>query len=220
MNYQVRITHPDLEHIIVALSQVAAQGNCTDWIVYQHEKDEKVSRSHFHIYYFNWCYKEDTFRTRFAEAFPHLPKADFSISARAGRRKGVITLEGAVKYGSKYGAKSAVVVRGFDIEHIKKLEQQEVSNRIVYVMNESTSKEPRQRTKWDLLQKMLYQYDEFKKDNHRNPHKADIIKIITETLTEYKQVSSLFKIQEFYYSIKMYRQGIDFEEWVEKNIKD
>lgn len=206
-NYQLRLTrefsteNPD---VIIGLSALAGHGACQHWIVYQHEADEQVNRTHLHVYYFDWALGEQSFRNRFKEVFPDVEAKDFAISTTAGRGKGAITINGAVKYSSKDGTIKNKVVRGFDAEAIQKIESSFVKEVIP-----AKPVEPRQMTKWRLVEICKAEIEQWEKNNHSKITKTLMVELVIEMLNEYKQVFSHHKIIEICETIATLRNDAD-----------
>lgn len=192
MNFQVRVTREFSEEIVNRASQIAAYGSCTEWFVYEHEADAEVNRTHCHMYFFNYGLKEDSFRNHFKVVFPDIDKKDFAISATAGRRKGPITFQYAIKYASKDGTLTVKHVRGFSIESVQKIEA-EYKNREVIP---AKAVEPRQMTKWRLVEICLAEKKQEEKQRGVTLSKYDTAQLVTQILVEHKQVFSSHKVIE------------------------
>lgn len=195
-NYQLRLTcsvdNPETAALVFPqLSELAAWGACTSWLLYQHPADKEVSRDHIHVYYFDWGLKEKSFRDYFARCFPDVAKTDFAISTTAGRSKGEITLEYAIKYASENGTRNAKIVRGFDAERIKNIEDsfktQEVPVKV---------QEPRQMTKWKLVEICLEEKKQEEKVYGYKLSKSQTVDLVVDVLLTYKQVFSTHKVIE------------------------
>lgn len=191
-NFQLRVTRPFTDAFVLAMSQLAALGASTEWMVYEHEADEQVSRTHCHVYFFNWGLSEQSFRSYFKNMYGDLPKTDYALSTTAGRGKGPITLEYAVKYASKDGSIPVKFVRGFDKEQIHKIEEGYKKQPILAV-----HKEPRQMTKWKLVEIC---YEEAKQEakvyNQPKLTKGQMVDLVVDVLLTHKQVFSTYKVIE------------------------
>lgn len=213
-NFQLRLSLPfdsiannstdEVNSVVILLSALAAHGACTDWVVYEHEADNEVSRTHCHIYFFNWGLSEQTFRKRFAQLFHRIEKTDFAISTTAGRSKGIITLQYAVKYASRDGALTHKLCRGFDSQIVKELEKSFVKAIPAIV------REPHQFTKWKLVQLFLEDLTYAEEQEGRELTKTEQTELCLDMLKEHKQVYSSHKVIEILETANIYKgRGIN-----------
>lgn len=94
---QVRL-HGAFDTLAPAIENIRLHMACEESVVYEHEDG---ARTHCHVYLFNPAYKIDTLRKRCREFLAG--NAGFACSATAGKHRGPITLEGALRYASRDG---------------------------------------------------------------------------------------------------------------------
>lgn len=206
-NYQLRLTRavstPDDVDTFLGLSQLAAMGECVDWICYEHEEDVEVSRTHVHVYYFNYAYKEKHFRDSFKFLFPEVNKVDYAISTTAGRNKGPITFEGAIKYGSRNGTLSPFSVRGYDRQVVDEVQTR---LRVAAIPAQKVVRIGIQQRQHDRLMYLMREVEQWSKNNNgRHPENDDILTIIFKYMREQGQVLSDFRISELCTTLRIYR---------------
>lgn len=114
-NFQVRVLG-SFASVTQQVDAVRFQMGVSDSVVYQHEDG---NREHIHLYMFNAVYKIDKLRSVCRQFFTG--NSEFSCKSKAGKGE-EITLDGAVRYGSRNGQLHAVNVTGFDVARITELE--------------------------------------------------------------------------------------------------
>lgn len=86
------------EALAQAIEAIRIRMACQESLVYEHTDG---NRPHCHLYLFDAAFKIDTLRTACRQFLAG--NTDFACSATAGKRRGSITLDGAVRYGSRNG---------------------------------------------------------------------------------------------------------------------
>lgn len=216
-HFQLRLTREFSEELVVRLSEISAYVQCTDWFVYEHEADEEVSRCHVHVYYFDCKLKEDSFRNAFKSVFPEVEKGDWAMSGTAGRRKGPITLKWSVKYGSKDGRLTVKVCRGFDIKIIHDLEKEFRGIRETAIPAKVV--EPRQMTKWKLVELAMIEKEYEEKQRGIKLSKYDTAQLVTKLLIDLKQVFSTHKVIEICETIAAHEGNFNMLDHIVNSLK-
>lgn len=213
-NYQLRFSDT-WERIATNVAQLATRIGCSEWIAYEHS--EEAARTHCHIYFFNTMYKEQTVRNHVGDYLrTHYDNGNktYSLSSTAGRTKGPITLEGAIKYASRSGKLSCKHVAGYDTKVISKIESDfqepdpEPKNEMIIP---AIVKKPYQMTKWNLIEICMGEYEQFKKIEQREPSNRELVNLVIETLRQQKQVFSKYKVQEILYTIRANTDAYELE---------
>lgn len=205
-NYQLRLSRavsdPNQVNVFIGLSQLAAVGECVDWICFEHEEDVEVSRTHVHVYYFNYAYKEKHFRDSFKNLFADVNKTDYAIATTAGRNKGPITIQGAIKYGSRNGKLPPFSVRGFDRQYVDEVM---TSFRIDAIPAVKIAKVGIQQKQYARCMYLLEECRQFENTNGTHPSNNDILSMIFKYMREQGQVLSDYKIKELITTMRIYR---------------
>lgn len=116
-DFQIRATGT-YEQLATTVDTIRFQMGVPESVVYQHEDG---NRTHIHVYLFSAVYKIDKLRRVCREFF--VGNSDFAIKAKAGKGKS-ITLEGAVRYGSRNGQLHFTNQTGFDEGRITTMENE------------------------------------------------------------------------------------------------
>jgi len=187
---QLRIHRAFSDHLVLGMSTLAGYGSCSEWIIYEHNDSE---RTHCHVYFFNYGLSEQSFRNHFANAYGDVAKTDFSIKTTAGRGKGPITLEGAIKYASRDGELKCKFARGIEIKAIYQNEEQ-----LKAIKDAIPAKvvEPRQMTKWKLVEICFEEMKQEEKVYGHKLTKGQVVDLVVDVLLVYKQVFSTYKVIE------------------------
>lgn len=114
MNCQIRISrsYDEVKELVTDIEKISQQ-----MVVYQHDSDEDVNRTHIHIYAYEVSLSEDTIRNRIKKVI--IEKLDWSFSKTYGKRPDIRRIDmGAISYGSK-GKYDPVLVKGISDEIIK-----------------------------------------------------------------------------------------------------
>lgn len=127
-DFQVRVNGAFAD-VTAAVESVQFAMGVADLVAYQHEDG---NRTHCHLYLFGAVYKIDKLRRECRRFFTG--NAEFSCKAKAGKNE-PITLEGAVRYGSRNGKLTAVHVTGFDKGRIVSLENEYRKTKVALPLN-------------------------------------------------------------------------------------
>lgn len=100
-----------------ALTSIRFRMGCAESVVYEHTDGNRI---HCHLYMFDAVYKIDTLRSACRQFLTG--NTGFSCSATAGKGKGPITLDGAIRYGSRSGELHFVEQTGHDPAKLTEME--------------------------------------------------------------------------------------------------
>lgn len=183
-------------------------------ILYQHDADDEISRTHVHMLVIGITIKQDTLKYRYKKLYGDIDKTDWSFitSYKEDGKLIPITLESSYKfitYMSK-GHLTPLICDGFDRFLILELTQKwvvpdtthvKVSNgKFVRVPKEQVA-EKKKKTRRDLLEIMLCRG----KDNDVDSEDVrSICSIIRDVLVENNEIMGMYKVMDYYYSYVMY----------------
>lgn len=119
-NIQLRVTLP-WEQVVDALNDGDYLTRCDAYMVFEHPKDEKVSRTHTHVYMFNHISSriDDNLRDFFQKR--GLPKSDYMASRKC--KKGQIDPMKAYQYGTTCNLFDIKTFNGFTEEQLKSFQK-------------------------------------------------------------------------------------------------
>lgn len=222
-NYQLRISYPWTPDIADRVSRFALRIGCDEWVAYQHPATI-AKRIHCHIYFFNAQYQRETVRNHIGEYITTYEGGNktYSMSTTAGKNKGPITLEGAIKYASRNGTLGFVgKAEKYDSLALKTIEEnaREDNDANIYIEAEVKSK-TYQRTKWEIISHCLSEYDREKKKLERDLTAYEVVNIVLTALKELQQVVHSYRVQEILYTIKIHRRLDALEDRLIKYYQD
>lgn len=164
-------------------------------IVYEHPKDDKVSRTHCHVLVYNASVKPDNMKY-------HLKKIDSTLK---GRTDWVFSEKEVndkfITYMSK-GIHNPKMYKGYTEDEINKYKSEWVNPVSLKVDNgklviDKPVKETKKKTKRELIELMKARYTE-DMDTH------EICKLIRKVLIENNEVIGLYKFTDYYDALLMY----------------
>lgn len=167
---------------------------CERVIIYQHNADTSVKRTHIHGLVFGCTRKEDTVRNRFFKG-----KYDYSLKSKVD--------DMFITYMSK-GKLDPVFVKGFDPELIGLRKSEWQDHRITPTVDVS-DKSSNKKTKKELLRIMLETYDSQwaevdKKSSMRYMSLDSVLRHIRKILIDNNEVIGMYKVMDYYDSFMMY----------------
>lgn len=211
-DYQLRITRPYSHVLEASINVIAAFGGSIEWLIYEHEADEQVSRTHVHCYIFGWAYTHETFRKRFREQYEDLAKTDFAISTHAGRERGPVTINGAVRYASKNGTIHFKKCQGFNEETITKMEESFKTETVPAVR---MIRKGIQMKRYDQVMSLMEHIaEETKRVNENLTYKrelwpGEVYDVICRWAREHGQTLTEYRILELLTTIRVYNGDTD-----------
>lgn len=182
-------------------------GLCSHVAIYQHEADDEIKRTHIHGLLMGCDRKEDTIRNKYFKGI--YEKADYQLSSTYKDSKGVkqpVDIDYIV-YMSK-GSLLPSEVKGFSSETIEDKKSQ-WKNPIVMLKVEDgkfvqDKKEPKKKTKYELLTIMRERYKKLSDYQKTNDYYECGIDIIAEVLIENQEVIGEYKVKDYFDSLLMY----------------
>lgn len=173
---------------------------CERVIIYQHNADSSVKRTHIHGLIFGCTRKEDTVRNRFFKG-----KYEYSMKSKVDDK--------FITYMSK-GILEPVYVKGFDPElvRLRTTEWQDHKSapgttQVVLVDGKLVKEIPekKKKTKRELIEIMV---------SHYEPHMSDLnmLKVIRKVLIDNNEVVGMYKVLDYYDSLLMFG---DKSRWLE-----
>lgn len=169
---------------------------CEKVIIYQHNADTSVKRTHIHGLVEGCARKEDTVRNKFFKG-----KFEYSMKTKAN--------DTFIAYMSK-GQYDPVYVKGYDLELIAQRKKEGYSPTVTEVKAIDgklvrTVDEKGKKTKRELIEIMRSKYVEHMPD-------TEILKMIRKVLVQNNEVIGMYKVLDFYDALLMYS---DKSRWIE-----
>lgn len=169
---------------------------CEKVIVYQHNADGTVKRTHIHGLVEGCSRKEDTVRNRFFKG-----KYEYSMKTKAD--------DTFIAYMSK-GQYEPVYVKGYDPELIAQRKKEGYSPTVTEVKAIDgklvrTVDDSKKKTKRELIEIMRSKYEEHMTD-------TNMLKMIRKVLIDNNEVIGMYKVLDFYDALLMYS---DKGRWIE-----
>lgn len=191
MNYAIRVT-VEYSKIMTAIDKMVLQSEKT--VVYQHDADDEVSRTHVHLLLVNCKVSTDTLKNWIKKDIGQVNKSDWSFkSADTGYHK-------FITYMSK-GTLVPVKVEGFELEEINRLKGEWIEPRSVKAVNGKLVKEVDDAaniSKRKLLEEMVAVIGDGVNDTRV------VINGIRKVLVQHNIVIGLYKVMDYYDSYMMY----------------
>lgn len=179
---------------------------CDRIIVYQHDADEEVARTHVHFLVFGSSVKLDALKTRYRNLYGNIARTDWMFKKAIDNN--------AIKYMSK-GQYEPMLNKGFDEAEVATLKSQWVDPKTNLKLEDGKFVRdvavPGQKTKIELLEQMRSKL--CGTDSTR-----DILKIIRKVLIDNKVVVGQYKMMDYYDSLIMYSCKEDWLNGMERKI--
>lgn len=196
MDLAIRVTRP-YEEVKEWLNNIKAD----KLIVYEHESDTEVSRTHIHMLIVKSELKPDALKARYKKLYGTIEAKDWSFKAADDNQGRYLT------YMSK-GCIQPKLTKNYDDEYVKncmsewvepktnlKLEDGKFVRDIAY---------PGQKTKLELLEQMRSKLSD-------SATTRDILKLIRKVLIDNNVVIGQYKMMDYYDSLIMYARK---EDWI------
>jgi len=186
--------------------------NCERIIVYEHEADEEVNRTHVHFYITQSEIKPDAMKTRFRTMYGTIDKKDWAWKLK--KDNGDPIDSGTIVYMSK-GCLQPVLNKGWDKEETERLRLmwippaktmlKAVDGKLVRVVDESAKK-----TRKQLLELMCA---DLPPEIDRGPDGIKtVMKQVRKVLVKNNEVIGQYKVFDYCDSVYMYKYK---EVWIE-----
>jgi len=188
-----------------AISEWVEAIPCEQIIVYEHEADEDISRTHIHFYITKCEIKADAMKSRYKTKFGAMDKADWSFKLL--RDDGKPLDSGTIVYMSK-GHLQPIFNKGWATDEIDRLrllwvppiktKLKAVDGKLVRVLDESAKK-----TKKQLLELMCA---DLPNDIDRgNTGIRTVMTVVRKVLTRNNEVIGQYKVFDYCDSVYMYK---------------
>lgn len=209
MNCQVRISRlwNDTMDLITELDKYSKET-----IIYSHEADENVNRTHFHMFMFGVSRSEDTIRNYIRKYIED--KSDWSFSKTCGKKPDVKPIDyDAISYGSK-GRLDPVYIKNIPQEIIddRKAKGYDVKKDKLKVRNGKIvierSEELRKKTDIEMIEEIS---NRINKNNTRD--NLEIAQEIVDVWKKNKKRGHARLLNEWIDAVKMYSPGHE-SEWI------
>lgn len=168
-------------------------------LVYQHDADDEVSRTHIHMLLIGSTLKPDALKARYKKLYGNIEAKDWSFKKSDGDVK-------YITYMSK-GIIPPSFSKGYTVSEIEEYTKLWVDKTMLKVEDGKFVRdidEPGQKTKFQLLEQMRSQL--CGKDSTR----LDILKIIRKVLVKNRVVLGQWKAMDYYDSLMMYERKQDW----------
>lgn len=195
MNLHIRISRSYSE--LTAWIASESYGSC---VVYEHEADNEVSRTHCHIWVKNVKCSTDTLKNHVKKFIGKVAPSDWYFTTV--NKSGDLWTDDVITYMSK-GTLSPVFVSGWSSDEIDSFRQKWVSPPSPLVVQDGklvikrTVKETAKKTKRELIQEMLETY-------LPEMDTREIIELIRKVLIRNNEVLGMYKVTDFYDSLLCY----------------
>lgn len=209
-NYHVRISRSYEE-----LKGFFENEKCTHMVVYEHDADEEVSRTHCHAW-IKGCANSDTLKNHIRKLIGPVSKTDWYFTEK--NKKYVEWTDDVMTYLSK-GVLEVKYVIGFteaEIEEKKnkwiKIETKpKLFNEDGKLIIEKEIKEKKKKTKRELIELMKARYVE-------TMDVDEVVKLIRKVLVQNDEVIGMYKVMDYYDSLIMYANKQKFIDMVTQKI--
>lgn len=184
-------------------------------IVFQHDADEEVSRTHIHMLVIGCSIKPDTLKYRYKRLYGDIDKNDWAFATTYKDTDGKwysITPESSLKfitYMTK-GSLSPVLSEGYDPEKVLELAQQWKDPKTTTLKTEGGKfvrvpkeirDEKKKKTKRDLIEVMICRGKDQDIDADNT---SAVVEMIRKVLVEHNEVLGMYKVMDFYDGYMMY----------------
>jgi len=176
-------------------------------IIYEHEADEEVQRTHIHMYIENPKLKDDALKTSFKKAYNPTDKGNTLWSWKSANVDEVMKI---ITYMSK-GTLVPKFAKGFDIKDIEKATESFQAPKLVDGKFVRVVKEVAKATKREMLEQMRSRMSGT--DTTR-----DILRIVRKVLMSNNEVIGQYKMMDYYDSLYMYERKEDWLYAMERKI--
>lgn len=196
MDLAVRVTRP-YEEVKEWLDNIKS----TKLIVYQHDGDTEVSRTHIHMMIVGSELKPDALKARYKKLYGNIDAKDWSFKAADENQGRYLT------YMSK-GELTPKLTKNYDTDYVTNCMREWVEPKTNLKLEDGKFVRdialPNQKTKLELLEQMRSKLCD--SDTTRT-----ILKIIRTVLIDNKVVIGQYKMMDYYDSLMMYSRK---EEWL------
>lgn len=184
-------------------------------IVFQHDADDEVSRTHIHMLVIGSTIKPDALKYRYKKLYGDIDKTDWSFVASFKDSEGKtqpITAESSEKfitYMTK-GVLVPVLSEGYNPEKVLELAQQWKDPKTTTLKTEGgkfvrvpkeIKDDKKKKTKRDLIEVMVCRGKDQDVDPDDTPRVVDMIR---KVLVEHNEVLGMYKVMDFYDGYMMY----------------
>ncbi len=185
-------------------------------IVFQHDADERVSRTHIHMLVMNCSIKPDTLKYRFKKLYGDIHKTDWSFATEfKDRESGKMipvtpeTSDKFITYMTK-GHLVPVLSEGYDPFKVLELSQQwkdpkttalKVEGGKFVRIPKQIAEEKKKKTKRDLIEIMVCKG---KDENIDSDDTTAVVNMIREVLVKHNEVIGMYKVMDYYDGYMMY----------------
>lgn len=193
-------------------------------IVFQHDADDEVSRTHIHMLVIGSSIKPDALKYRFKKLYGDIDKTDWSFvnSFKEGGKSVPISPDSSDKfitYMSK-GHLTPVLSVGYDPFKILELSQQWKDPKTTALKTEGgkfvrvpkeIKEDSKKKTKRDLIEIMVCKG----KDEDVDPSDTTaVVRLIREVLVKHNEVLGMYKVMDYYDGYMMYADKERFVDMV------
>lgn len=200
MSYFCRISR-SYEDLAEVFSSLTCKADAL--VVYEHEKDEEISRTHVHFYVEGSQITVEGIKKRVKAVCPDITKYDWSFNQKNVDRN-------CITYMSKGVLDPKMNRGGIDVSYYKDLwEEREkpkkYQTRLQFVTKESPSEAKKRKN--DLIAEMMIVVGE---------NGGDIIKAIIKVLNDNKIIFGRYTVRDYYDTISCRRNPDSFKEEMER----
>lgn len=182
---------------------------CDSIIVYEHEADDEVKRTHIHMLVLNCTIKIDALKTRYKKTVGDISAADWRFKQDVDDN-----YSRCITYMSK-GHLSPKLTKGFDTADIAKHTAEWIEPKTQLKVEDGRFvrdiAQPGQKTKLELLEQMRSQLSD-------SDCTRAILKVIRKVLIANKVVIGQYKMMDYYDSLIMYSRKEDWIAGMERRI--
>jgi len=208
MNLAVRISR-SYEEIKEWVTQLKGQS----FILYQHDADDEISRTHVHFLIIGSELKPDAMKARYKKLYGDIDKTDWSFisSFKVDGKATAITVENSTKFVT-YMSKGSLVPlhsNGYDPIEVLRLtqlwvdpEQKQLECKHgKFIRKSKEVPEVKKKSRRNLIEVML----DRGKDEDINPDDTHaVLRMIRKVLVEHNEVVGMWKVMEYYDAWMMY----------------
>jgi len=196
--------------LVPAFEYLENKGYIEYLVVYEHEADESVSRTHCHCYYALTA-TEDTVRNAVKRAVGEVARTDWQIVPRKYLKDHGEINDRCITYASK-GKLQPKRVFQYDVSRIEEL-RQKWENRTLrppeQINSPADNAKAGKPTEFEMCQEIVRWYDE-QLHKHHVVHDEDLIERIGITMNKYKLAKSIYKARDWFDTVIRLAQPIRF----------
>lgn len=195
MNLQIRISRPYDD-----ISQWILAEDCSQCVVYEHESDDEISRTHCHVWIKNVMCNTDTLKNHIRKVVGKVDKSDWAFMEVNKKTKTPYN-DTLITYMSK-GKLLPKYVKGFIEEEIESFrlkwtQPNPITTQDGMLVVKREIKDSKKKTKRELIQEMLETYlPEMDTD--------EMIELIRKVLIRNNEVIGMYKVIDYYDSLLCY----------------